>query len=260
MSKTLKFYFKAVQASIKAQMQYRFSFIVNTLTYCIVILCDILPVFIMMYHFKSLGGWNIYQVAALWGCVNIAVSFIKTFCVEIRLFQNYIVDGSFDTLLLRPWPTLLLLMSKNIRYFKLSGVIQGFIVLLLALVKLQVNYITFLYLPIIIVTSTITLFALEVIIASLSFWFGRTGELNSMLSYAPTYAAMHPNNIYPRTLRVFMLVWPVSFLGYLQLSHLFGLGYGRWVLYVAPIVAMVALFGALKVWAIGEKCYYSTGS
>ncbi|QOR34013.1 ABC-2 family transporter protein [Clostridium sp. 'deep sea'] len=260
MIKCLKFYKKAVLASIRSAMQYKFSFLVNSFSYIFIMLSDILPVFVILYHFKSIGGWNMFHVAALWGCINISLGFTRAFCVEIHNFQEYIINGTFDNLLLRPWSTLLLLLSRKIQLFRLAGSLQGLIVLVFALLKLKVNYTTLLYLPVLIITGIVTLVAIEIIIASLAFWITRTGDILVFLFYGPTTASMYPLSIFPVAIKAFLTVWPVAYVGFKQLEYLLGFSNNASILIISPIIAVVVMTLALKLWQLGEKNYYSTGS
>ena len=260
MINSLKFYKKAVLASIRSSMQYKFSFLVNCFSYIFIMISDILPVFVILYHFKSIGGWNMYHVAALWGCVNISLGFTRAFCVEIHNFQEYIINGTFDNFLLRPWSTLLLLFSRKIEFFRLAGSLQGLIVLVLSLIKLRINLIAILYFPVLIATGIAILVSLEIIIASMAFWITRTGDLLVFLFYGPTTAAMYPLSIFPYAIRAFLTFWPVTYVGFKQLEYLLGFSNNIRILIISPLVAITAVIIARKLWNLGEKNYYSTGS
>ena len=256
----LRFYKKMVSASIRSMMQYKFSFTVNFMFYAAILISDILPIVVILYHFKTIGGWSIFHIGALWASVNIGVSTVRCFCAEIHNFEEYIIRGTFDTLLLRPWPTLLILMSRNVQLFRLSGALQGLIVLIISLYKLQVSWLVSLYMPVLLMTSILVFFALEIIIASCAFWMGRVGDLLVFLFYGPSNAASYPLTIMPWAIRAFLTIWPVAFTGYFQLEYLFGYSDNPIILILAPVVAITAFVLALKLWHLGEKNYYSSGS
>lgn len=256
----IKLYKLMASASIRSFMQYKFSFIINFFLYALIIIGDVIPVMVILYHFKSIGGWEIYQIAALWGAVSAATAVIRAFCAEIHNFEEYIIRGEFDGLLLRPWPTLLILMGRKIELFRLSVFLQGLIVLVVALLKMHAEWWVFLYVPVLISTGVLVFFGLEIIIASAAFWLGRTGDLLVFLFYGPSNAALYPLSIFPRALRAFLTIWPVAFVGFQQFEFLLGYGGSSTILWLAPVVGLATVVLALGMWRAGERVYYSTGS
>ena len=263
MKAAAKVYFKLVRASLRSLMQYRFSFLFSLLVNVIVTVADFLVILAILYNFRSIGGWNTAQIATLYGVATVALGLYRAFGSELQNFQNYIVAGEFDGLLLRPWPTLLVLLSRRVELFRLGAVLQGYTALVIGLAYLGgpaefgINYFYMLILPIL---SSGIFFAISIATASVAFWTGRIRELQTFTIYGPSTAASYPTAIYPGWIRYFLTVLPVTFVGYVPLRATLGLGGQAWHMLTPIMASAVALAGALWLWRRGERAYHSTGS
>ena len=53
----------------------------------------------------------------------------RAFLEEVDRFEGYIVRGEFDSILIRPWPSLFTLISRNFEINRLSFVMQGSVIM-----------------------------------------------------------------------------------------------------------------------------------
>lgn len=264
MRRGIKLYIRLVKASVRSLMQYKFSFIVTFLLQTVLTVADFLVVLTILYHFRALGGWNLYQVGVLYGVTSSSVALYRTFCNEIHNFQEYIIRGEFDNLLLRPWPTLLVLMSRQIQFFRLGGVLQGMIALFVSLHYLggaiELGWWKYLYILCLPLLGAVIYFAVGVAVSSLAFWTGRVRDIQVFAIYAPGYACSYPLSIYPIWLRAILLILPVGFIGYVPLRSVFGLGAPVWHLFLPVLIAAASVWCSLALWRLGERAYHSSGS
>lgn len=264
MKEATSLYYRLVKASIHSVMQYKFSFLVSLVFNLAITIADFLVVLAILYHFRAMDGWNIYQIGVLYGINSIALSFYRAFACELHQFQDYIVHGTFDGILLRPWHTLLVLLSRSVQLFRLGGAVQGLIVLIVAMRALggvgELGLLGCIYIVLLPLTGALIYMAIGMATSSIAFWTGRIRELQTFTVYAPSYAAFYPMSIYPNWLQIVLYVLPVSFIGYVPLRYLLGLGGSAWHL-VTPILASIAaLKVSLACWHAGERAYHSTGS
>jgi ABC-2 type transport system permease protein len=245
-------------------MQYRFSFVVTFLINALLSASDLMVVLTVVYHFRVVGGWGIFEIGTLYGVTAISLAVYRAVFCEIHEFQDYIINGEFDSLLLRPWPTLMVLASRKLELHRLGGALQGLIVMTISLRYLATTKVlgfwTCLYIYLLPVTGTAIFFAIDVSIASLAFWIGRTRDVQVFAFYAPATAGSYPLSVYPGWLRTVLTILPVGFIGYVPLLSALGLGAPRWYLALPVLVDVVAVGVALTMWHAGERAYYSTGS
>lgn len=258
-----RLYRRLVAASWRAVLQYKFSFFVSVFLNCWLTVTDFLVVLTIVYSTKTVGGWNLAQIGVIYGIVGISAAFFRTFGSELHMFQDYIIRGEFDGILLRPWPSLLVLLSRRIEFFRLGGVIQSGTVLLLSLHHLggpQILGWRYFYLLLLPLSGTVIIFGISVAIAACAFWFGRVRDLQTLAFYAANYAASYPTSIYPSWMRALLTLIPVTFVGYVPARFALGLGGSAWHLVLPWIVAALTWVLSLMLWRAGEAAYQSSGS
>ncbi len=263
MKTSLRLYWRLLTATWQALLQYKFSFLVSLFFHCWITLTDFLVVITIIYNARSVGGWSLPQIGVIYGVVGISASLFRTFGCELHRFQEYIIRGEYDGILLRPLPSLMVLLGRRVEFFRLGGVIQAATVLLVSLHHLGGpgtlgwRYFYLLTLPL---SGTLIIFGISVAIASCAFWFGRVRDLQTLAFYGANYAASYPTNIYPQWMRILLTVIPVTFVGYVPAKFALGLGGSPWYLLLPWLVIVATWLVALLMWRAGEKAYQSTGS
>jgi len=261
----LQLYGRLAAASLRAKMQYKLDFLMNTLFYATLTVADFLMLAAIMLRFREVGGWNIYEVGLLYGMSWIAVSLCRTFAPELHNFDQYIVHGEFDRLLVRPWPTLFTLLARNFEPHRLGAGIQGGVVLAVCAHRLtQKGALDSFGLAYVIAASffgALIPFGLSLITATLAFWLVRTGELQTFTMHAPVTASQYPLTVYPRWLKALLTgVLPVGFINFVPVQRLLGKGGSDWSLIISPAAAIAFSIAACAFWRVGERRYQSTGS
>jgi len=261
----IKLYVILISASIRSQMQYKVDFIASTLIQALMGAYDFLFIAVILWRFKSLAGWNIHEVGLLYGISRVGWGLYRVFLEEVDQFERYIVRGDFDAILLRPWPSLFVLVSRNVELARVSWVIQGIaIIVISARPLLETEILTWLDLGHVILACiwTACLFsAIGIATASAAFAIVRIEELQVFTQNATSYAALHPLDIYPDWLKYLLLiVIPIGVGNYIPIKYLLGKG-GTWLSLVLPgVAAVLSLSFALWLWRLGESRYHSTGS
>ena len=173
------------------------------------------------------------------------------------------VQGDSIPVLIRPWPSLFVLLSRK---WTCPGSLGP--------ARIGVASISLPYLvrtrqltgrtgsaALACLCSAMLLFIVGLATASAAFWIVRIDELQTFTQNAPSVATQHPLEIYPGWLRVVLLtLLPFGVGNYVPVVYLLGKG-GTWMNLVWPVLACaVGLFVSLKLWHKGEAAYQSTGS
>jgi ABC-2 type transport system permease protein len=241
------------------------NFLVSTISYGLIMAVDFVLLAAILQRFDDVKGWNLYEVGLLYGISSIAITLYRVFGVEIHNFERYMVEGEFDSLLIRPVSPLSLLLTKNLDLSRIGGTIQGVLILIISFIGLNIDkldlFFLLLYLPISIGSGVVICFSLGLFTATLAFWTQRIKDFQTFTLYAPFNAANYPMNIYPGWLKIiFFTVIPVGFMNYTPVLFLLSKGGDLWNLALPPAVALVFLFLSLRFWKFGIRHYHSTGS
>ena len=258
-------YLKLIGASLRSRMQYKVNFLFSAVAYAMISIVDFLLLAAILYRFDDIKGWSLYEVGVLYGIASAGIALYRFLAPEIHNFERYMIQGEFDSLLIRPVSPLLLLLSKNIDLGKIGGVAQGLLVIGISLVGLgyegRVSASLLLYIPIAIVAGFVISFSMGLITATIAFWTQRIKDFQTFTLYAPFNAANYPMSIYPGWLKfIFFTVVPVAFVNYVPVIYLLDKGGSLVNLFITPIVAAIALILSYMFWRFGIRNYHSTGS
>lgn len=257
-------YLRLLLASLRARMQYRWDFLLSTLFYGIGTGLELLTVASILYRYPSIGGWNLYEIALLSGVINIAWGLCRVLGSELENFQNYLISGEFDNLLVRPWPSLLILLSRRFDFGRLGSIIQGAVVLALGLTGVLAAGAPLWLIPYsitLLIPGALTVGAIHLLTATAGFWIIRIEELQVFTVNGPISAANYPAHIFPNWMRKMMTsVLPVAGIAYTPLRYALGKGGSPFDLIVPYLGAALSLAISLWLWRIGERHYQSTGS
>ncbi|SEN47302.1 ABC transporter permease [Lihuaxuella thermophila] len=261
----MKMYWILLSASIRARMQYKINFLLSAVANALIMVTEYILLAAILLRFDDIMGWRIHEIGVLYGISSASVSIYRLLAPEIHNFEKYMIDGEFDSLLIRPVSPLTLLITRNVDFSRLGGLTQGLLILLISCRGLSLDFSSLMllafYIPIAILSGCLISFALGLMTATLAFWTQRIKDFQAFTLYAPFNAANYPISIYPGWLKaVFFTVLPVGFMNYLPATYLLGKGGEHIYLWISPVFAVIFFLVSLKFWQFGIRFYHSTGS
>ena len=267
MRDSLHLYGRMVGIAIRAQMQYRASFLLQTLGQLFATGIEYLGLWALFARFHSLHGWTLPQVALLYGMVNVAFSITDATSRGFDAFGRMVKQGDFDRLLLRPRSTVLQLAGQDFVLRRAGRLTQGMVVLCwaasvlgLALTPWKIALVVFA-----ILAGACFFYGLLVLQATTAFWTTESLEVFNAFTYGGVFSAQYPITIYPGWLqRLFTVVIPLATVNYFPAMALLGrpdpLGTSFTFQCLSPLLGIAFLLVAVQVWQIGVRRYCSTGS
>ena len=87
----------------KVRLAYRWDFFLSLATMTLATVFGVLVVFLMFRPIERLLGWSFWEIVFLYGFSLLPMSLFNTISINLYYFpENYIVQGKFDRVLLRP--------------------------------------------------------------------------------------------------------------------------------------------------------------
>jgi ABC-2 type transport system permease protein len=260
----MQIYLRLLAASIRARMAYRWNFLMTTWLYGCVTAIDFATIAIVLSRFKVVGGWDVYEVALLAGIASTSFGLYRSFASELHEFESYLITGSFDAILVRPYPPLLTLLAQRFEIARIGALLQGLLVLgigLRAFLQRGGSPLAVIYIACLPLFGFAIMVGLNLVVAGIGFWITRIEQLQHFVLGAPMAAAQYPLAIFPAWLRrVLTGILPVGAWGYYPLCYLLGKG-GTPLALGAPLTAALAMLAVgLLAWELGLRRYQSTGS
>lgn len=267
MLNALRLYGHYVSIPFRSQMEYRLSFVLQSIGQFLVNGIEFVAVWALFQRFHDIGGWSLPEVALLYGIVNSAWAITDATSRGFDAFGSLVREGEFDRVLLRPRTTVLQLAGYELTLRRIGRFLQGLAVLLWAVSVLDIDWSVakVALLAAAILGASAFFYALLVIQATICFWTIETTEVMNAFTYGGVETGRMPITIYgPRFRRFFTFVVPLACVSYFPAVAILGrdrpLGYPGWFYWMSPAVGPAFLLVALQIWRFGVRHYRSTGS
>ncbi|MGH2532009.1 MAG: ABC transporter permease [Thermomicrobiales bacterium] len=263
----LELYRRLAGARVRGQMRYRTSFLIQVVSNFALMFTELIVIYILFRHFESLGGWHGGEVAFLYAFSAIPFSIAHMVGSGFTGFQDQMVRGEFDRVLVRPASAFGQVLSSDLQLRHIGRLTQGCVALVIALTLVDVEWTTgrILYAPIAILSAVVLFTSLFTLEATLCFWTTEGTEAINAFTYGGTTLAQYPMHIYDQWLRrLFLWIIPLGFVVFQPALYLLDkpdpLGLPSVARFLAPIAALCFAVVTGAFWRIGIRHYRSTGS
>jgi ABC-2 type transport system permease protein len=260
-------YRRLVGARVRAQVQYRLSFALTVVGNLLISALDFAAILVLFGQVDALGEWTVAEVALLYGisCVSFALTDLTV--GQLDQLPRMIREGEFDQILVRPLGSLLQVISADVALRHLGRLLQGLVVLVVALGRVDVDWSAGRVgmVVVAILAGSAIFAAIWVAFSSIAFWLIDSQEVSNAFTYGGSFSAQYPVNIFGRWLRrLVVFVVPVAFVSYFPSLYVLGkkdeLGLPRVLQFASPAVAAVAGLVAWIVWRTAVRRYRSVGA
>jgi ABC-2 type transport system permease protein len=260
-------YLHIVRAQIRAQAQYRASFVMDLMASSLLSTLDVITVFVLFNVRGSLGGFGgreVLLMAALSACAFPIADLVTGNMDRLRL---YVRTGLFDSVLIRPLSAMWQLLAMDFQPRRFVRPVQGLVIYGIALAVAGIDWT-----PGRVLLAGLAPLAGAVFFASLfvaggtvAFWWIESGEVAAAFTYGGKDFTSYPATMYGEWFRkLFAFGLGFAFVSYLPALALLGradpLGTPAWLRWCSPLVALPAALGAFLLWRTGIRHYRSTGS
>lgn len=221
----LAIYWALASASIREQMSYRRSFLIEMFGKALGTGIELVALFFLFDRIESIGGWTKWEVIYLYGVASVSLGVAELLTTGLGAMPELVRTGTMDGLLIRPVPPLLQLLGRDIRLLELGRLLQGGGALIVALGHLPAACEPSALLLLLVATiSTTAIYAGLFIAAGGScFWTVQSGELFNAFTYGGVQMTQFPISVYPRWLRdLFLFAVPLGFTSYIPAARALG--------------------------------------
>jgi ABC-2 type transport system permease protein len=220
-------------------------------------------VVVLFRNASNLAGWSLEEVVFLWGFTQIPYGLFNVISLNLYDFgNNYIIEGKFDRILLRPVSSLFQVLFETFRIESFQEVAVGTYCMWWATRRIHVPWspaklgmllffgvcAAVIYVSVFLILSTFSFF-----------WEDRIGV------HPPVWNVIafgrYPLSIYSGVVQ-FFLCWiiPFGLASFYPSVRLLGRTATPGYLPFVPLVALIFLTLAISLWNFGTRHYSSTGS
>lgn len=222
--------------------------------------------YIVLHQFPSMNGWDFKSMAFLYGLWMLAHALHNTLFSAVSDIPEHIREGSFDRTLIRPLDTLFATIATPgqifpdelalaMLYFSVATWYAG----------VHVDWIFALFVPLVVVGGALIDLAINLIIATLAFWFVRVDALRWIALQLEAEFTRYPIGIYSRSVRLLLtFVLPFAFMNYFPAAYFLhktdaALGLPPAIGLFAPVIGLAFVAVAYGFWRFGLNRYQGVG-
>jgi len=248
---------------VKVRIGYRGDFFVSLITSFAATVFGLLFVVILFEKAPLLAGWRFEEVMFLYGFSLIPYGLFNIISMNLYDFgNNYIIEGKFDRVLLRPVSSLFQVLFETFRIESVQEIATGTFCMVYASHQLGIPWTParFAMLFFFGACASIIYVSVFLMLTTVSFWFeDRIGV------HPPVWNMMafgrYPLTIYSPVVQ-FFLCWiiPFGLASFYPSVRLLGRTVSPAYAPMVPVVAAVFLTVAISLWNLGTRHYSSTGS
>lgn len=258
----MKIYFKALALHLKSELEYKSSFIASFLSQILVFFSYYFIIIALFDKFNNIKGFTMYEVLLCFSIIQFGFAFNEVFARGIDKFDDLIINGGFDRLLLRPKNIIIQVLCSQSDFIKVSRLIQALIILAISLINLDVGWsiCKVLCLIFMIISSCIIFFSIFLLAASYCFITVQGLEVRNVFTDGGKHMAQYPIGVFKKGFVLFFtFIIPYGFVNYYPLLYFVGKS-DNILFMLSPLLLIFYLIPCIIIFYLGVRKYSSVGS
>lgn len=258
----MKVYFKTLGLHLRSEAEYRTSFIASFLSQILVFFSYYFIILALFSKFSNIKGFTLYEVLLCFSIIQFGFAFCEVFARGLDKFDDLMIQGGFDRVLLRPQNIILQILCNQSDFVKSSRLIQAIIVLVIALVKLDIswNITRVLCLIFMLIAGILVFFGLFLLAASYCFVTIQGLEVRNVFTDGGKQMAQYPIGVFKKGFVFFFtFIIPYAFVNYYPLLYFVGKSDKSYYAF-SPLILFLYMIPCIWIFYRGVKRYGSVGS
>ena len=258
----VKLYTESIKMQLKKELEYKVSFIINFISQIFIYFTYYIIILALFNKFNNINGFTLYEILLCFSIINFGFSFNEVFFKGIDKFEDLIINGTLDRLLLRPVNVLYQVMYEEFNFSKISRIVQSLIILIISLIniKIKLTLTKIILLILMLLGSILIFFSIFVLMASYCFITVQGLEVKNLFADGGKHVAQYPISIYNKSFMfIFTFIIPYAFINYYPLLYFLDKK-NNILYYFSPLLIFIYLILCLYCFKVGLKRYNSIGS
>ena len=251
-----------VSIVVRGMMQYKASFLLNSLGQFLVSFSVFLGIYFLFQRFHQVKGYSYSEVLLCYAIVLMEFSLAEMWARGFDTFSGLVRSGEFDRVLVRPRNEILQVLGSKFELTRIGKMTQAIVMFVYGVANSHVNWnlskaVTVIFM---LIGGTAVFSALFLIYAALCFFTLEGLEFMNVFTDGAREFGKYPIGIYGKKMLLFTtFLVPYALIQYYPLLYL--LGKRESVLYLfMPLFACLFLLPAFLLWKFGVRHYKSSGS
>ena len=258
----MKVYIKQLQLHLKSLLEYKASFISSFLSQIIIFFSYYFIILALFSKFDNIKGFTLYEVLLCFAVIQFGFAFNESFARGLDKFDNLIIHGEFDRILLRPKNIILQIAGYDSDFSKISRLLQAIIVLVIALINLKIkwSFLKVITLILMLLSAIAIFFSIFLLAASYCFVTVQGLEVRNVFTAGGKHMAQYPIGVFKKGfVYFFTFIIPYAFVNYYPLLYFLGKTNNK-IYAFSPLLVFLYLIPCFIIFYQGSKYYTSAGS
>lgn len=262
MRRKIRLYRQYVSIVVRGMMQYKASFLLNSLGQFLVSFSVFLGIYFMFRRFHQVRGYSYSEVLLCYAIVLMEFSLAEMWARGFDTFSGLVRSGEFDRVLVRPQGEILQVLGSRFELTRLGRMSQAVVMLVYAFCTAEIHWTvgrvcTFLFM---LVGGTAVFSGLFLIYAALCFFTLEGLEFMNVLTDGAREYGKYPLDVYgKRVLQFATVLVPYALIQYYPLQYILGRTANPIYIFL-PLAAVLFLLPCYGLWRFGVRHYKSSGS
>ena len=258
----MRLYFKYFKIHMKSELQYKASFTLSFISNIIVFFGYYFSIICLFDKFSNIKGFTLYEVLLTFGIIQFGFAFCEVFFRGVDHFDDLMIAGNFDRLLLRPRNILIQVFCEEISLVRIARLVQAIIILIISVININVvwDFERIFTLILMIISSIVIYLGILIITAAYCFITLKGLEIRNVLLYGSRELSQYPIGIFNKGFLIFFTyIVPFGFVNYYPLLFILGRSTNKLFIF-SPIITLIYLIPCIYLFYKGMRKYSSTGS
>ena len=192
-----------LRVGVMNEMQYRINFVLQLVQSLLTVGTGLIVLAVVFSKTNELAGWSRPQLLAVMGVFTLVGGVIRTFIQpNMQRVVADIREGKLDFALTKPADAQLLVSIREVRFWQLTDVLVGIVVLIVAVVQLRstTEWPHLVLFVALLLSGLVSIYCFWLMLASAAFWLIRMDEVQELFD-GLFRAGQYPVGIYPGWLK-----------------------------------------------------------
>jgi ABC-2 type transport system permease protein len=253
--------------NVLTTLEYRENFLLWSLFTVVYHGSALAALWIVLRAFPEMNGWNFREMAFLYALWMLGHALHNTFFHAVEDVPERIREGNFDRVLVRPLDALFQVIATPGQVFPDELILATcYFCAATWYARIHVDLAFVALVPPVIVGGSLIELALNLIVATVAFWFVKVDALRWIVLQLEQEFTRYPLGIYSRGVRLLLtFVLPFAFMNYFPATYFLHKSDGALHLppyagLLAPLVGVTFAAAAYAFWRVGLTRYRGAGS
>lgn len=261
-------FFCYTRITIKSWFQYKVDACLRSIAVFLREAAGVIVIYLTLQTFDNINGWYAEDLLFLYSIIFLTYGIMIIFFTGLRDFEKIVNKGEFDRFILRPRGLLFQVIACNSDWFAAIGHGGlGVVLFVFSANRVGINW-TFssvLYYLTAVIGGVLIQGAIFLVVASLSFYFIKTGNIRGLFYGNARKFAGYPISVFPQAIQFLMIyIVPFAFVNYFPAQYLLRKGdmalFPDVYMYMAPVVGILMYGIAYLFWRYSLRKYKSSGN